>query len=116
VFADGGRLRSPVVLDIGPALHPDDLATDKVLALWGRARPRDFYDVDALMRHYPKQGLLDLAAAKDAGFTTPTFIDALNAIKRLTDADWAEDGIDIKALSRLRSTFDPWRADLTEES
>jgi hypothetical protein len=40
VFADGGRLHERVTLDIGPALHPDDLAADKVLALWGRARPR----------------------------------------------------------------------------
>lgn len=114
VFADGGRLRSPVILDSGPALHPDDLAADKVLALWGRARPRDFYDVRALMQHYSKQGLLDLAAAKDASFTTPTFVDALNAIKRLIDADWAEDGIDIEDVPGLRSTFDTWRADLAE--
>jgi hypothetical protein len=37
VFADGGRLQPRVMLDIGPVLHPDDLAADKVLALWGRA-------------------------------------------------------------------------------
>jgi hypothetical protein len=40
VFADGGRLQPRVMLDVGPVLHPDDLAADKVLALWGRARPR----------------------------------------------------------------------------
>jgi hypothetical protein len=45
VFADGGRLKRRVILDIGPVLHPDDLAADKTLALWGRARPRDFVDV-----------------------------------------------------------------------
>ncbi|MDQ3150525.1 MAG: nucleotidyl transferase AbiEii/AbiGii toxin family protein [Actinomycetota bacterium] len=49
VFADGGRLRGLVALDIGPVLHPDDLAADKVLALWDRARPRDYFDVDALL-------------------------------------------------------------------
>ena len=38
VFADGGRLRQRVTLDVGAVLHPDDLAADKVLALWGRAR------------------------------------------------------------------------------
>ncbi len=47
IFADGGRLQPRVMLDVGPVLHPDDLAADKVLALWGRARPRDFYDVHA---------------------------------------------------------------------
>jgi hypothetical protein len=32
VLPDGGRLRPRVTLDIGPVLHPDDLAADKVLA------------------------------------------------------------------------------------
>jgi hypothetical protein len=35
VFADGGRLRDRVTLDIGPMLHPDDLAADKVLPYGG---------------------------------------------------------------------------------
>ena len=74
------------------------VAVDKVLALWGRARPRDFYDVHALMRHYTRDALLQLAAAKDAGFTIETFLDALNALKRLTAADWAEDGIRAEAV------------------
>jgi hypothetical protein len=115
VFADGGRLRPRVMLDVGPVLHPDDLAADKMLALWGRARPRDFYDVHALMRPYTREGLLRLAAAKDAGFTTATFLDALNAIKRLTDADWAEDGIEPDSVPQLRSLFAEWYADLTSD-
>ena len=112
VFADGGRLHPRVMLDVGPVLHPDDLAADKVLALWGRARPRDFYDVHALMRRYTPDALLHLAAAKDAGFTIETFLDALNAIKRLTDADWAEDGISVDAVPQLTSLFAEWRAAL----
>lgn len=50
VFADGGRLHDRVTLDLGPVLHRDNLAADKMLALWGRARPRDFFDVAALTR------------------------------------------------------------------
>lgn len=86
-----------------------------MLALWGRARPRDLYDVHALMRPYTREGLLRLAAAKDAGFTTATFLDALNAIKRLTDADWAEDGIESDSVPQLRSIFAEWYADLTSD-
>lgn len=115
VFADGGRLQPRVMLDVGPVLHPDDLAADKVLALWGRARPRDFYDVHALMQHYTRDGLLRLAATKDAGFTTVTFLDALNAIKRLTDADWAEDGIRPDDVPNLQGVFAEWRARLATE-
>ncbi|MBL8925492.1 MAG: nucleotidyl transferase AbiEii/AbiGii toxin family protein, partial [Pseudonocardia sp.] len=49
------RLRPRIALELGPVLHPDDLAADKMLALWGRARPRDFYDVHALMRHFTRE-------------------------------------------------------------
>ena len=69
VFADGGRLHNSVTLDLGPVLHPDDLAADKMLALWGRARPRDFFDVAALIDRYGYERLLGLAEAKDSGFT-----------------------------------------------
>jgi len=112
VFADGGRLRNRVTLDIGSVLHPDDLAADKVLALWGRARPRDFFDVDALLQRFGTERLLELAAAKDSGFTSETFVDALNAIKRLTPDDWAEDGVDAAAIDGLHSTFADWRQSL----
>lgn len=109
VFADGGRLRDRVTLDFGPVLHPDDLAADKMLALWGRARPRDYFDVAALIDRYGHERLLELASAKDSGFTHETFIDALRAIARLGDADWAEDGISSDDAQRLRITFHAWR-------
>ncbi|HYS41356.1 MAG TPA: nucleotidyl transferase AbiEii/AbiGii toxin family protein [Pseudonocardiaceae bacterium] len=94
-------------------LHPDDLAADKVLALWGRARPRDFYDVAALLDRYGPDRLLDLAATKDNGFTAGTFVDALRAIQRLGAADWAEDGITTDDATRLHALFDDWRTRLT---
>jgi hypothetical protein len=112
VFADGGRLHDRVTLDLGPVLHPDDLAADKMLALWGRARPRDFFDVAALTDRYGHKRLLELAEAKDSGFTRETFIDALRAIARLGDADWAEDGINTDDAQRLGTKFDAWRKQL----
>lgn len=42
-------------------------------------------------------------AACDAGFTTATFLDGLSAVERLTDADWAEDGIGSDSVPQLRS-------------
>ena len=114
VFADGGRLRQRVTLDVGAVLHPDDLAADKVLALWGRARPRDFFDVHALLQRFGPTRLLELASAKDRGFSASTFLDALNAIGRLTAEDWAEDGIDPDVIDGLHTTFAAWRDDLTQ--
>jgi len=61
------------------------------------------------MCQYSADALLDLAAAKDTGFTAPTFVDALTAINRLTDADWAEDGIDAENVPELQETFWDWR-------
>jgi hypothetical protein len=88
------------------------MAADKVLALWGRARPRDFFDVAALIERYGADRLLNLAAAKDSGFSAETFIDALRAIARLGPADWAEDGIEADRVDRLRVIFDEWRRQL----
>jgi hypothetical protein len=93
-------------------LHPDDLAADKTLALWARARPRDFLDVQALLDRYGPDRLLELAAAKDSGFTIATFLDALRAIARLGSADWAEDGIDPDTAQRLNAAFTTWRHQL----
>jgi len=41
------RSRAPVLLDVGPVLHPDDAAGGKMDALFNRWAPRDFLDIDA---------------------------------------------------------------------
>ena len=112
MFADGGRLHDRAKLDVGPVLHPDDLAADKMLALWGQARPRDFFDVAALIDRYGHDRLLELAEAKDSGFTQKTFIDTLRTITRLGNADWVEDGLSSDDAQRLRINFDAWRNQL----
>lgn len=43
------RSQEPVLLGIGPVLHPDDAVANKMGALYGRALPRDFLDVDAIV-------------------------------------------------------------------
>lgn len=110
VFADGGRLRPLVTLDVGPVLHPDDLAADKVLALWSRARPRDFVDVAALTRRFDPRRLMELAAAKDSGFTLETWSDALRAMERLSPEDWARDGVEPATAVQCQELFTRWRA------
>jgi predicted nucleotidyltransferase component of viral defense system len=41
--------------EVGPALGSDELAADKMLALFGRAEPRDFVDVYRLRRLYGRE-------------------------------------------------------------
>jgi hypothetical protein len=53
-------------------------------------------------------------AAKDSGFTPTTFIDALRAINRLQQPDWAEGGISELDAERLRALFDEWRTQLRD--
>ena len=54
------RAHDPVQLAIGPVLHADDAVANKVCALFGRALPRDFLDVDAAISsgRYTREQLL----------------------------------------------------------
>jgi hypothetical protein len=58
------RAHDPVQLAVGPVLHADDAVANKVCALFGRALPRDFLDVDAAVMsgRYTREQLLELAA------------------------------------------------------
>jgi hypothetical protein len=89
-LAYDARLPPTQVSQLGPALHPDELAADKVLALYGGAEGRDFHDVAALADRYPTERLLELAAAKDYWFDRRSFIETLAAIERLRAADFPD--------------------------
>ncbi|MGH3917299.1 MAG: hypothetical protein ACRDTC_28395 [Pseudonocardiaceae bacterium] len=83
-----------------------------MLALWDRARPRDYFDVNVLLERYGPDRLLELAAMRDPGFTSATFVDSLRAITRLDPADWAKDGVPSNDVESSRSRFDAWREQL----
>jgi predicted nucleotidyltransferase component of viral defense system len=51
--AHDARIREAVQLSFGRVLHPDEVAADKTLALFGRAAARDLVDVAALSERYP---------------------------------------------------------------
>ncbi len=51
-----------------PMLSGEELAVDKVLALFGRAEARDFVDLMALEPRYGLERLCELALQKDLGF------------------------------------------------
>jgi len=62
------RIREVVQLSFGRVLHPEEVAADKTLALFGRAAARDLVDVAALSERYTLEQLCELAPEKDAGF------------------------------------------------
>jgi hypothetical protein len=72
----------PVDSELGPVLHPDDVAAGKTGALFSRAEVRDAVDVDGLLRAgYTRERLIELAAQNDAGFDRRMFADALARIQ-----------------------------------
>lgn len=108
------RAREPVQLDVGPVLHADDAVANKVCALFGRALPRDFLDVDAAISsgRYTRERLLDLAANADLGFDRLLFADALGALPQITDAAFAEYHVEPATISDMRHRFAQWRQDI----
>ncbi|MGH3190332.1 MAG: nucleotidyl transferase AbiEii/AbiGii toxin family protein [Streptosporangiaceae bacterium] len=111
------RAHDPVQLDVGPVLHPDDAVANKVCALFGRALPRDFLDVDATLMsgRYTREQLLELAAAADRGFDPLIFADALGALTQITDTAFAEYGTDPAVITDMRRRFAEWRRELIEK-
>lgn len=111
------RAHDPVQLHVGPVLHPDDTVANKVCALFGRALPRDFLDVDATLMsgRYTREQLLELAAAADRGFDPLIFADALGVLTQVTDAAFAEYGTDPAVITDMRRRFAEWRRELIEK-
>ena len=108
------RAHDPVQLAVGPVLHSDDAVANKVCALFGRALPRDFLDVDAAVMsgRYTREQLLELAAEADHGFDRLLFADALGALSQITDAAFAEYNTDPGMIADMRHRFAQWRHEL----
>jgi Nucleotidyl transferase AbiEii toxin, Type IV TA system len=103
----------PKATDLGPVRALEDLAGDKLLALFGRAASRDFIDVAALLRRFTADELCGFAASKDAGFSLDVLADAFGVLPRydredefpnLTDDEYAD----------LLALFADWRQRLIE--
>lgn len=110
------RAHDPVQLGVGPVLHSDDAVANKVCALFGRALPRDFLDVDAAVMsgRYTRERLLKLAAEADNGFDRLVFADALGALTQITDSAFAEYRADSGMVADMRHRFAQWRRELLE--
>lgn len=100
------RMRPAVASDLGPVLDQEELAADKVLALFGRAEPRDFLDVYDLSQPLGWPRLLALAEQKDGGFSPERLAESLGRMDRLDQADF---GIDDAAYQALRAWVDQTR-------
>jgi hypothetical protein len=112
------RSHPPVTLDIGPVLHPDDAVANKMAALYGRALPRDFLDIDAVLQsgRYTRDDLLRLAESADAGFDRHMFAEVLGALTQITDAALRPYGTTAEDALAMRKRFADWRTGLGAEA
>lgn len=97
---------------LGPTVARDELAADKVLALFGRAEPRDYVDVLALADRHGRERLLELAAQKDLGFDRRVFAEMLGGLERLERDEFE---VDDETFERLRRFVEDWRRELSAE-
>ncbi|HVC70264.1 MAG TPA: nucleotidyl transferase AbiEii/AbiGii toxin family protein [Acidimicrobiales bacterium] len=101
--------------ELGPILAGEELAVDKVLAVFGRAEARDFVDLSAVADRYGLEYLCERALDKDRGFDPQVFREMLDRFDRLP-----RDEFDVpnRGFERLVAIIEEWRGlvqDLTVE-
>ena len=112
------RAHDPVWMDIGPVLAVADAVANKVCALFSRAEPRDFLDVDAIRQTgiFSDSDLLTIAAEHDPGFDVAMFATQLGAATRLTPEDVSEYRVSHGELNEVTRRFLAWRTELIKPS
>lgn len=95
----------PVTTSIGSVRALEDLAGDKLLALFSRAAPRDFVDVHALRSRYTRRALEALAASKDLGFNIVILRDAFGVLGTLPRNAFE---VDDSTFAELTTEFRSW--------
>jgi hypothetical protein len=89
-----------------PTLNGEELAVDKVLAVFGRAEERDFVDLAAVEARYGLDRLFELAAQKDHGFTSEMFAEMAGRFSRLRPEEF---GLDPEQYEQLERKVHEWQ-------
>jgi hypothetical protein len=102
------RQRTPVVMELGPVMHLDDLVATKVAALVNRREVRDYIDVAAALERYRLPELLALARAADPALDPEDIADAGRYLDRLDDARFTLYGLSRRQIRDLRQRLASW--------
>lgn len=102
------RRHGPVVLDIGPVMHLDDLRAWKVAALVARAEPRDYIDVAAFLGSMDPPTLIGLARTMDPAIGDDEVAAVGARLDRMPDREFTGYGLDAAAVAVLRRRFAAW--------
>lgn len=95
----------PIMTPAGPTPDIIELGAMKLLALFGRAEPRDFCDVADLLDHMSREELVAMAQRLDPGCTNEALAEMMQTISRLAD-----DELELGARSahEIRELFEGW--------
>ncbi|MQY20536.1 nucleotidyl transferase AbiEii/AbiGii toxin family protein [Nocardia macrotermitis] len=109
------RARSPVILEVGPVLHPDDTVAGKMDALFNRWAPRDYLDIDTILvsTRYTQEQLLTIAAEHNPGFDRSMFAESLSYLRRIPDRDFIPYEVTTDTIAAMRQRFADWEQQLT---
>lgn len=102
--------------EVGPGfrlLSSEELAADKVLAVFGRAEARDYVDLMAIEPRFGLARLFELAREKDGGFSPVVFIEMLDRFPRLRRDEFPLDDVQFE---ELQFRVQVWRAGALELS
>ncbi|MEV6851514.1 nucleotidyl transferase AbiEii/AbiGii toxin family protein [Actinoplanes sp. NPDC051411] len=102
------RRRSPVVMELGPVMHLDDLVATKVAALVNRREVRDYIDVAAALGRYSLEAVLELAHAADPALDPADIADAGRYLDRLDNARFGLYGLKKNDIELLRHRLRDW--------
>ncbi len=93
------RCHEPARLSVGPVLAEVDAVATKVATVFSRGEARDYLDLAGVLdsgRFIPEE-LMDLAPGVDGGSSRGIFAEALAAIDRFPDDEFAGCGVDRRA-------------------
>lgn len=101
------RALGPVATRHGLALDLRELGANKVLAVFDRAAPRDFLDLQELTKRFSLSELIALAAQKDPGLDLDVLDHAMDQVRRIPPERL---GLDDAAYRALRATVHRWQS------
>jgi hypothetical protein len=103
------RRQQPVMMEIGPVLHLDDLIASKVAALGVRGELRDYIDTAAFLGSgRTVDQLIAAARAIDPALTDEEFAAAGRRLDKLPDDAFTPYGLTAADVASLRQRFVDW--------
>lgn len=107
----------PALLEVGPVLDVRDAVGNKVVTVFGRGYARDYIDLTAILRsgRYRRVELLGMAADVDPGFHRGVFREALVAVDRFDDEEFAVYGLDPDEIAQVRLAMRDWATELAND-